>query len=142
MQQALHDLGFPGASPSRERRGRNEEGHYHYFAYGVPRIALWFEASAGPVISPYSTFLALGVQTSQSLANLRRMAAMGWVGAYGFYEAADYIQSPRKSGAGAGVDGASPGHVSAGRHQPAPRQRGAEVVPRESAGAIRRVAAA
>ncbi len=50
----------------------------------------------GPVISPYSTFLALGVQTSQALANLRRMAAMGWVGAYGFYEAADYIESPRK----------------------------------------------
>ncbi len=96
-QQAFaSDLGIPWGISESGAAQRNAEGHYFYFAYGVPRIALWFEATAGPVISPYSTFLALGVQANQALANLRRMASMGWVGAYGFYEAADYIGSLRK----------------------------------------------
>src|SRR5260370_38958792 len=42
------------------------------------------------VISPYSTFLALTIDPSAVLVNLRRMESMGWFGAYGFYEAADY----------------------------------------------------
>ncbi len=74
---------------------RNEAGHYHYYAYGVPRVALWFEASAGPVISPYSTFLALTVDAREAFKNLHRMDKAGWTGAYGFYEAADYTQSRR-----------------------------------------------
>lgn len=89
-------LGIPwGISESGSAR-RNPDGHYDYFAYGVPHIALWLEANAGPVISPYSTFLALGVDAEKALLNLRGMARMGWVGAYGFYEAADYSRSPRK----------------------------------------------
>ncbi len=96
VQRAFaHGLGTPwGISESGAAR-RNEAGDYHYFAYGVPRVALWFEATAGPVISPYSSFLALGVDAPMALQNLRRMDAAGWVGAYGFYEAADYIHSRR-----------------------------------------------
>jgi hypothetical protein len=63
----------------------------------VPQIALWVEAQAGPVISPYSTFLALGVESTAAVHNLRRMASSGWVGAFGFYEAADYVVSPGKA---------------------------------------------
>jgi cyclic beta-1,2-glucan synthetase len=97
VQQAFAaGLGIPWGISESGAAQRNPEGRYHYFAYGVPRIALWFEANAGPVISPYSTFLALGVNASQALANLRRLAAMGWVGAYGFYEAGDYTGSLRK----------------------------------------------
>jgi cyclic beta-1,2-glucan synthetase len=97
VQQAFaHDFGIPWGISESGAAQKNPEGRYHYFAYGVPRIALWFEASAGPVISPYSTFLALQVNASAALANLRRMAAMGWIGDYGYYEAADYIQSLRK----------------------------------------------
>jgi hypothetical protein len=51
---------------------------------------------AGPVISPYSTFLALMMDELESLRNLRRMQALGWVGAYGYYEAADYQKSLKK----------------------------------------------
>ncbi len=97
VQQAFAaGLGIPWGISESGAAQRNAEGHYHYFAYGVPRIALWFEANAGPVISPYSTFLALGANTARALANLRRMANLGWVGAYGFYEAADYMGSLRK----------------------------------------------
>ena len=49
------------------------------------------------MISPYATFLALGVDSTAAVHNLRRMAAGGWVGAFGFYEAADYVISPGKS---------------------------------------------
>jgi hypothetical protein len=73
---------------------KDEAGHYQYHAFGIPQVALKFDAVAGPTVSPYSTFLALGVDSLEAIRNLRRMAESGWVGVYGFYEAADYSQSP------------------------------------------------
>jgi hypothetical protein len=78
-----------GISESGASR-KDHLGHYHYQAYGVPQIALWIEATAGPVVSPYSSFLALAVDSLAALRNLRRMDSSGWVGAFGFYEAVDY----------------------------------------------------
>ncbi|HEX6770462.1 MAG TPA: glucoamylase family protein [Acidobacteriaceae bacterium] len=74
----------------------DEQGHYHYLAFGMPSIALKWDAIAGPVISPYSSFLALMIDEVEALKNLKRMRAMGWVGAYGFYEAGDYQKSPKQ----------------------------------------------
>lgn len=74
---------------------RNDLGDYGYRAYGVPAIAFSSEAVAGPVISPYSTFLAVGVDPFEALINLRKMESEGWVGPYGFYEAADFSVSSR-----------------------------------------------
>jgi hypothetical protein len=97
VQRAFaRDLGIPWGISESGGAKKNSEGHYHYQAYGVPRIALWFEATAGPVVSPYSTFLALQVDAAEALNNLRRLASMGWVGDFGYYEAADYIESLRK----------------------------------------------
>jgi len=70
----------------------DSQGRYGYQAWGIPALALKYGAEDGPVISPYSTFLALSVSRKEAVANLRRMAAMNWVGNYGFYEAADYTQ--------------------------------------------------
>ena len=97
VQRAFaRSLNIPwGISESGNSR-KDDGGHYQYHAYGVPRTALSVEATAGPVVSPYSTFLALGVDPSAALDNLRRMASAGWMGPYGFYEAADYTGSPRK----------------------------------------------
>ncbi|MBV8629577.1 MAG: glycosyl transferase, partial [Silvibacterium sp.] len=67
-------------------------GRYSYQAWGIPQLALKYGAEDGPVISPYSTFLALPISRREAIANLRRMEAMKWTGAYGFYEAADYTQ--------------------------------------------------
>ncbi len=75
---------------------KDDAGHYLYHAFGVPRIAISVEVKAGPVISPYSSFLALSVDPTEALSNLRRMASAGWTGAYGFYEAADYSHSSQK----------------------------------------------
>lgn len=89
-------LGIPwGISESGFAR-QDEAGHYHYQAFGVPQIALKFDATAGPVVSPYSTFLALGVDAVAALKNLRRMASMGFVGPFGFYESIDYEMQPGK----------------------------------------------
>jgi cyclic beta-1,2-glucan synthetase len=72
---------------------QDAEGHYHYHAFGIPAMALKWDATAGPVVSPYSTFLALGTDAVEAVRNLRRMAKAGWVGAYGFYESADFSQT-------------------------------------------------
>lgn len=66
-------------------------GRYGYQAWGIPALALKYGADDGPVISPYSTFLALQI-LPDAMSNLRRMAKLGWVGQYGFYEAADFTQ--------------------------------------------------
>ena len=68
------------------------QGRYGYQAWGIPKLALKYGAEDGPVISPYSSFLALSLLRREAISNLRRMAQMGWMGAYGFYEAADYTE--------------------------------------------------
>jgi cyclic beta-1,2-glucan synthetase len=68
----------------------DEAGNYQYHAFGLPHLALCKTEVNTLVISPYSTFLALATAPSAAMRNLRRMADMGWLGRYGFYEAADY----------------------------------------------------
>ncbi len=90
QQEYAASKGIPwGISESACAR-RNEAGDYHYEAFGVPSLALKRSESESLVVSPYSTFLALGVDGKAALANLHRMNALGWFGAYGFLEAADY----------------------------------------------------
>jgi cyclic beta-1,2-glucan synthetase len=85
--------GIPWGISESGWAGKDDHGHYHYQAFGIPQIALKWDAVAGPVISPYSTCLALGLDPVEALKNLKRMAKMGWMGAFGFYEAADYQES-------------------------------------------------
>ncbi|MGA3227024.1 MAG: glucoamylase family protein [Acidobacteriaceae bacterium] len=87
--------GIPWGISESGWAGMDDHGHYHYQAFGIPQIALKWDAVAGPVVSPYSTCLALGIEPVEALRNLKRMAKMGWTGAYGFYEAADYQESTK-----------------------------------------------
>jgi cyclic beta-1,2-glucan synthetase len=75
----------------------DEAGNYQYHAFGLSRLALRKPELNALVVSPYSTFLALQVDASGALRNLRRMMHEGWFGAYGFYEAADFDRSRRRS---------------------------------------------
>jgi cyclic beta-1,2-glucan synthetase len=68
----------------------DEAGNYQYHAFGLPHLAQRKPEVNALVISPYSTFLALATDPSGAIRNLRRMAGMGWLGGYGFYESADY----------------------------------------------------
>jgi cyclic beta-1,2-glucan synthetase len=74
----------------------DDASHYHYKAFGIPQIALKWDATSGPVVSPYSSFLALGIDRDHALKNLRAMAKAGWTGTYGLYEAVDYVQGRDK----------------------------------------------
>jgi cyclic beta-1,2-glucan glucanotransferase len=79
----------------------DDAGNYQYHAFGLSRLALHKDELEALVISPYSTVLALSVDPCGSLRNLHDMAGQGWLGAYGFYEAADYtpsLQHPRRHG--------------------------------------------
>jgi cyclic beta-1,2-glucan synthetase len=89
--------GIPwGISESAYSR-TDEAGNYQYFAFGIPHLALSKRDMNELVISPYSTFLALHVCASDALTNLHRMSRDGWMGAYGFYEAADFTSSRHHS---------------------------------------------
>jgi cyclic beta-1,2-glucan synthetase len=70
-------------------------GNYQYFAFGVPQLAIHKPEQQGPVISPYSTFLALDIDPVAAMRNLRKMQRKRWLGAYGFYEALDFTPTRR-----------------------------------------------
>ena len=66
---------------------------YQYRAFGVP--GLGFKRGLGDdlVIAPYATALALTVMPKEACGNLQTLAANGFLGSYGFYEAIDYTPS-------------------------------------------------
>jgi hypothetical protein len=65
-------------------------GNYSYFAFGVPQLAIHKPEQAGPVISPYSTFLALEVDPAAAVRNLQNLRRKGCLSTYGFYESLDF----------------------------------------------------
>ena len=75
---------------------RNPDGHYRYHAFGVPGLASHTDDCSGDlVVAPYATFLGMMFDTEGAVRNLRRMKELGWLSAYGFYEAADF--TPRRN---------------------------------------------
>ena len=67
--------------------------NYHYRAFGVPGLGLQRGLSGDLVIAPYASALALMVAPEEACLNLQRLAAEGFEGKYGFYEAIDYTPS-------------------------------------------------
>jgi cyclic beta-1,2-glucan synthetase len=64
--------------------------NYQYRAFGVPGTGLKRGLGDDLVIAPYATMLGLMVDPEEACANLLRMAQLGFMGRYGFYEAVDY----------------------------------------------------
>ncbi len=69
---------------------RDIELTYQYSNFGVPGLGLKRGLSDDLLISPYATCLAAMVDPAEAAKNLRRLAAVGAQGRYGFYEALDY----------------------------------------------------
>lgn len=67
--------------------------NYQYRAFGVPGLGLKRGLAQDLVIAPYATVLALMVEPEASCHNLEKLASLGFVGKYGFYEAIDYTAS-------------------------------------------------
>ncbi len=63
---------------------------YQYRAFGVPGLGLRRGLSDDLVVAPYASALALMVAPEDACSNLQRLAAEGFEGEYGFYEAIDY----------------------------------------------------
>jgi len=82
--------GVPWGISESAHAALDEAGNYQYHAFGLPQLAQRKPELKNLVISPYSTFLALVSDPSGAIRNLRKMSEMGWLGEYGFYEAADY----------------------------------------------------
>lgn len=64
--------------------------NYQYQAFGIPSISLKGSSSDDLVIAPYASLLALMADRPGAAGNLKLMAARGWLGRYGFYEAIDF----------------------------------------------------
>ena len=66
---------------------------YQYRAFGVPGLGLKRGLADDLVIAPYASALALTVSRHSACRNLEALAAAGFLGEYGFYEAIDYTPS-------------------------------------------------
>ena len=67
--------------------------NYQYRAFGVPGLGLKRGLGEDLVIAPYASALALMVLPEAACQNLQRLAADGFEGQYGMYEAIDYTPS-------------------------------------------------
>ncbi|HEV3140253.1 MAG TPA: glucoamylase family protein, partial [Vicinamibacterales bacterium] len=68
----------------------DRHGTYQYKAFGVPGLGLKRGLGDEVVVAPYATALAVTLDPTASAANLRRLAAAGLEGRYGFVDAIDY----------------------------------------------------
>jgi cyclic beta-1,2-glucan synthetase len=64
----------------------------------VPPLAISRDLSPDLVVSPYSSFLGLLVDSGSAVKNIQNMKELGWLGTYGFYESADFTASRVKPG--------------------------------------------
>ncbi|HEX7369100.1 MAG TPA: glucoamylase family protein [Rhodanobacteraceae bacterium] len=72
---------------------------YQYRAFGVPGLGLKRGLGEDLVIAPYATVMALMVDPNGACDNLERLAEMGALTRYGFYEALDFTAGRVSEGA-------------------------------------------
>ena len=77
--------------------------HYRYKAHGCPELALKRGLEGEMVIAPYASFLALAAEPAAAVRNLRRLAALGARGRWGYLEALDFTPGRADSPDGAKV---------------------------------------
>lgn len=77
--------------------------NYQYRAFGVPGLGLKRGLGDDLVVAPYASMLGLMVQPEAACSNLQKMAALGYLGRFGFYEAVDYTAARLPRGQTAAV---------------------------------------
>ncbi len=63
---------------------------YQYQAFGVPELGLKRGLAKEIVVAPYATFLAVDIAPQEAMKNLKRLADLGLLSRYGYYESIDY----------------------------------------------------
>ena len=90
-QQAYgKDRNVPWGISESAYNARDMEFTYQYASFGVPGLGLKRGLAENLVVAPYATALATMVDASGAQVNFRRMANMGALGRYGFFEALDF----------------------------------------------------
>jgi cyclic beta-1,2-glucan synthetase len=97
QQEYAAEKGVPWGISESSAFAEDNAGNYQYHAFGVPELAIHKPDENGPVISPYSTFLALPIDSIGALRNLRKMQPRKSLAAYGFYESLDFTPSRSRS---------------------------------------------
>jgi cyclic beta-1,2-glucan synthetase len=90
QQAYAEDKGIPWGISESSCFKLDASGNYEYYAFGVPQLAIHKVDVDGPVVSPYSTFLALPVDSAGTLRNVRKLQRKKALGTYGFFEALDF----------------------------------------------------
>ncbi|TAK83856.1 MAG: glycosyl transferase [Betaproteobacteria bacterium] len=83
-------LGVPWGISESAYNVRDLELTYQYSNFGVPGLGLKRGLGENAVVAPYATALAAMVDPGAAACNFARLAALGALGRYGFYEALDY----------------------------------------------------
>jgi cyclic beta-1,2-glucan synthetase len=71
---------------------------YQYKAFGVPELGLKRGLEEEVIVAPYATLLAVTVAPRESVQNLKRLASLGLLSDYGYYEAMDFSHQPSREG--------------------------------------------
>jgi len=71
---------------------------YQYKAFGVPGLGLKRGLEEELVVAPYAALLAVSVAPREAIRNLRRLAGLGLLGEYGYYESMDFSRQPSIKG--------------------------------------------
>ena len=75
---------------------RDRDFTYQYSPFGVPGLGLKRGLEKDVVITPYATGLAAMYMPKSAVANFKKLASLGALGKYGFYEALDFTLGRRK----------------------------------------------
>jgi cyclic beta-1,2-glucan synthetase len=72
------------------------EKTYQYKAFGVPILGLKRGLEEKLVVTPYATLLALQVAPAEAVGNLKRLAALGMLAEFGYFEAMDFSRQAQR----------------------------------------------
>ncbi len=87
------ERGVPWGISEAAYNARDVNFTYQYSNFGVSGLGLKRGLSEDLVVAPYATALAAMVDPVAASANFRRLASVGALGRYGFYESIDYTAS-------------------------------------------------
>jgi len=71
---------------------------YQYKAFGVSELALKRGQGRELVVAPYASLLAVAIAPAKTVRNLKRLASLGLLDDYGFFEAMDFSRQKNREG--------------------------------------------
>lgn len=85
-----HEYGIPWGVSESGYAQFDQQNHYQYFAFGIPKLGLKWDQGERLVISSYSSALALPFAPAETVRNFSQLMSLGASGHYGLYEALDF----------------------------------------------------